>query len=243
MNASPANPSRRDLEAVCIAAAIIVVSIAVGLRLSVPEEIADYVGNGLMLPAFRYGLLFPLIACGFILSGERTVALVANLAVLASALWFGLQRAEPIVISHEQLAGLIVRYPVLTAAMGVTSGGALLLPIRARQWLVPVVSASCGLCLGLSIILESPGDYYSGWFSSAGGLGGMAVVIASIAVAGSAQRIGSGSWLAVAGRILGSWLIAASLMLAALAIVPKRPLESAPMPTAIPDDVDLMRQP
>jgi len=216
-----------------------VCSTAVGLRLSVPEEIANYVSNGLMLPAFRYGLLFALIACGVILSGERhPIVLVVHLTVLASALWFGLQQAEPIVASYEPLAELIVRYPVLTTVMGMTTGGALLLPHRVRRWFAPFVSASCCLCLGLFTILESPVDFNYGWFATAGGLGGIAVVVASIALAAGARRLFARSWLAIAGRIFGSWLIAASLLLAALAIMAKRPLEPALMPTAIPDGIE-----
>jgi len=233
------NPSRRGLYAVYLAAAICVCGIAVGLRLSVPEEVADYVSKGFLLPFFRYGLLFALIACGVVLSGEsRPIALIANLAVLVSALWFGLHRAETIVLSYEALVELILRYPVLVTAMGMITGGALLFPLRLRRWLAPFVSAGCGLGLGLFIILESPLDYYYGWFSSAGGLGGLAVIIASIALANGARRICASASLAVAERIFASWLIAASLLLAALAIVPQRSFESEPMSTPIPDRIE-----
>lgn len=244
MNLAPANCAKRGLFAVYIAAVIIVSGIAIGLRLSVPEEVANYVGDGLLLPVFTFGLLFPLIACGVILSGERRpIALVAHLAALSSAIWLGLEWAGPNVLWHEPWGGLIVKYPVLTTAMGLITGGTLLLPLWARRWLFAVVSVSCGLGLGLSIDLESPGDYYSGWFSSAGAIGGMAVVIASTALAGGAQRIGSGYWLVIAGRILGSWLLAASLMLAALSFVPKRPIAPLPVPMGIPEEIDMMRQP
>lgn len=238
------NPSRRGLRAVYVAAAILLCCIAVGLRLSIPEGIEDYVSSGFTIPAFRYGLLFALIACGVVLSGEhRPIALAAHLAVFASALWFGLQRVEPIILAYDPLAELIVGYPILATAMGLTTGGTLLLPLKARRWLMPFVSASCGLGLGVSMILESPIDYYSGWFSWAGGLSGMAVVIASIALTDGTQLICPGPWLIIAGRILGSWLIAASLMLVALAIVQERSPESAPTRIEIPNDIDLPRQP
>ncbi|MDA7949644.1 MAG: hypothetical protein MPJ78_19485 [Hyphomicrobiaceae bacterium] len=244
MNATSRTPSRRGLCAVYIASALIVGAIAVGLRLSVPEEVTGYVTNGLMLPAFRYGLLFPLIACGVILSGEcRPIALIANLSILTSALWFGLQRAETIVLLYEPLVELIIGYPVLTTAMGMTTGGALLLPLRARKWFVPFVCAICGLCVGLFIIVESPADYYDGWFLWAAGLGCMAVVVVSMAFSDGARRIYAGSGLAVAGRIFGSWLIAASLMLAALAIVPERSLDYEMMSIESPDGIDSSPQP
>ena len=234
--------SRLDIHAVCFAAAIILGSIAVGMRLTVPEEIADYVSNGLLLPAYTYSLLFPLIACGFVLAGERPSVLVSSLAVLVSTLWFALQQMETMIFSDKQLALLILGYPVLATTMGLTAGSALLLPLRTRRWLVPVVCASCGLGLGHSIVLESPGDYHSSWFSSAGALGGMIVVFTSIALAGAVERIGAGSWLVVASRILGSWLIAASLMLAAIAFLSKPSSETLPMPTTSPDGIELPRQ-
>ena len=244
MNLASVDHSQRNLYAVYLAVALIAGGIAVGLQASVPEEIADYVSNGFTLPVFRYGLLFPLIACGVILSGERQpIALVVHLGIFVSAIWLGIEWAGPIVYWQVPWGGLIAKYPVLTTVMGLVTGGALLLPLRARRWLVPVVSASCGLGLGLSIDMESPGDYYPGWFSSAGGLGGIAIVIASSALAGGAQRIDSGSWFVVGGRILGSWLIAASLMLGALALVPTRPIEPVPIPMGILEEFDLMRQP
>ncbi|MBX2805418.1 MAG: hypothetical protein KTR19_05575 [Hyphomicrobiales bacterium] len=214
--------SRRGLYAVYIIAAIIVCSLAAGLWLSVPEDIADYVNNGLMLPVFRYGLLFALIAYGVILSGERNpVLLVANFAVFASTLWFGLQRAEYIVVTYESFVDLIIRFPVVTTAMGMIAGIALLFPVRARRWLLPIVSACYGLGLGLFVLLESPLDYYYDWFAFSGGLSGMAVIIASIALANGVQQICTRSSFAIAERIFGSWLIAASLLLAALAIAPQ----------------------
>lgn len=244
MTPSSASPSHRGLNAVCFAAAILVCGIAAGLHLSVPDEIADYVSNGLVLPAYRYGLLAILIACGLILSSERhPIALAAHLVVFALAIGFGLRWVEPLVLSHEPLAEFIVGNPVLTTAMGMITGIALILPLRARWWCVPFVSASCGIGLGLFMVLESPFDYNAGWYSLAGGLGGLAVVVVSIALADCARRMIAGSWLPVAERIIGSWLIAASLMLAALAVVTDGSLEIAPLLTEDPDSIGYQRQP
>ena len=239
MNPCAADHPQAGLYAVYTAAAISVCGVAAGLHLMVPDEVADYVSNGLMHPVFRYGLLFSLIACGVALSGgRRPLALAAHLAILASATWFGLHWGEPVVLLHQTLTELIVRYPVLAAAMSVTAGSALLLPLSARKWLLPFVSAICGLGLSLSVILDSPVDFYADWFSSAGGTGGLAVVLASIILTDSVRRICAGSWLTIAERILGSWLIAASLMLAALAFLPERPPDTEPFPSLIPDEID-----
>ena len=239
MNSLAADYRQCGLYVVYAIAAVIVCGVAAGLRLMVPEEFVDYVTNGLMLPVFRYGLLLSLIACGIALSGgRRPMALTAHLAVLASAIWFGLNWAEPIVLSYQTLAELISGYPILSAAMSMAAGSALLLPISVRKWFLPFVSAICGAGLGFSVILYSPLDYDAHWFSWAGGTGGLAVVLASIFLADSARRFCAGAWLTIAERILGSWLIAASLMLAALAFLHQRSLETAPVPPISPHGID-----
>ena len=242
MNSLAAGRRQGGLYAVYTAAAIIVCGIAAGLRLMVPEAVGDYVTNGLMFPVFRYGLLLSLIACGIALScGRHPLALAAHLAILASSTWFGLHQAESIVLECETLAQLIGGYPVLAATMSVAAGSALLLAPSVRKWLLPFLSAICGVGLGLTVILYSPLDYHAEWFFWAGGTGGLAVVLASIVMADGVWRNFAGSWLTVAERILGSWLIAASLMLTALAFLTPRPLENEPMPPATPDEIDPMQ--
>ncbi len=235
------NSSPHHLNAICLGAIIIVGGVAIGMRLMAPEVAADYVSNGFWLPGARYGLLLPLIACGFILASERPVALVAGLAVLATTLSFGLNWAETIFLADKELSLLILRYPVLATALGVTTGIALLLPLWARGWLAPVVYASCGLGLGLSVVLESPGDFYAGWFTWAGGIGGLAIVIVSLALVNCMRWLGAGSGLTVAGRILGSWLLAASLMLFALTVARERPPDSATAPATVSRGIDVAR--
>lgn len=244
MNTTPITLARGGIYVVYVATAVLVGGSALGMWASVPEKIAGYVTQGLMLPASRYGLLFPLAACGIILADvRRPIALAAHFTVLASAFWTGLKWAGPLYVFEEPWVSLLVRHPGLATGMGLVTGCTLLLPLRTRRWFVLIACTCCGLGLGLAMFLESPGDYHSGWFASAGGLGGMAIVIVSVALADVAMRIGSGDWFIVVGRILGSWLVAASLMLTALAFVPKKPIAPAPTPDGIPGVIDLDRQP
>lgn len=226
------NSLQRGYYAVCFAAAFIVCGVAVSLSLSVPVELADYVDNGLMLPLFRYGLLFALIAYGVVLSGEhRTVTLVIYLSVFTLGVWVGLEWVEPIVLSYPSLTDMIIRYPVLTTAMSMITGICLLLPLGTRTWLVPLVSAVSGTGLGMFILLESPFDDFYAWFSFSAGLGAIAVVLTSTVLFSIARRFLSSTTFTIAERIVGSWLIAASLLLAALAIVPLPPSQLEPLPT------------
>lgn len=234
------NASRYTTDAVCYVATCIVMVGLVGVTLSAPKEVADYVPNGFILPATRYSLLFPLIACGLVLYGDRPSATAACLAVFVSTLWFGVEQADAIFLSTDPFALLFLKYPIGPTVMGLTAGSALLLPQWARHWFVPVVCAICGLGLGLAIGMEGPGGDFSPWFSSAAGLGAMFVIIASMALASGARWVGASSYLLIAGRILGSWLIAASLMLAALAFFPKPPIEP---PTPQPEVTEGVSRP
>ena len=209
---------------------------AVSLQLMVPVQVVDYVSNGIALPVFRYGLLLSLIASGIALSGpRRPIVLAIHLSVLALATWFGLAWAEAIVLSYKPFADFVAGYPVVTAAMSMTAGVLLLCPLRTRKWILPFLSGICGTGLGLSVILESPYDGYTHWFSWAGGIGGLAIVLASIILADIVRQFYAGSWLTIAERILGSWLIAASLMLAALPFQ-QRPIEIPSLPSISLDE-------
>ena len=103
----------------------------------------------------------------------------------------------------------------------------MLLPLRLTKWYLPLAAATAGVALGIAIQLESPGDDYSGWFSWSGALGGTVVVFTSTAVWIAVKYVFRGTWFGVASRILGSWLITASLMLTGLIFVPNAPPESA----------------
>ncbi len=219
---------------VCIAAGVILLCIAVFLWLSVPEPFAFYVHNGLMLPVFRNSLLFMLIGCGIVLSRvSHSTSLAAYLAILGSALWFGLHHTEAFVLSNGRLTKLVENYPIMTTSMGIVIGVTLLCPFWLCRYLVPLMCICCGLSVGLLIILESPLDDNYLWFSWASGLGGMLVVLATAILINGARRICSNTSLVVVERIFGSWLIAASILLAALAIMPLRALE----PEATPFDI------
>ncbi len=230
MNPFSAQHAQVGVHVVYIGAILIIFAGAVSLQLLVPIEVVDYVSNGITLPVFRYGLLLSLIACGIALSGRnRPLALVLHLVTLTAATWFGLHWAEPIVLSHKRLSEIIAGYPVLAAAMSMTAGSALLVPFSARKLLLPILSLVGGLGLGLSVILESPYDGDAHWFSWAGGIGGLAIVLSSIILTDAVRQFCAGSWLTIAERILGSWLIAASLMLAALSLQ-QRPIEIPRLP-------------
>lgn len=237
MNLFPASHPRAGLYAVYLVALLTVFGLAIGLQLAAPFDVVDYVSTGFTLPVFRYGLLLSLIACGVAIStGANPGSLAVHLAILAVTTCFALVWAEPIVLSFKTLTDIIARAPVVAAAMSMAAGSALLLSFSARQWLRPCVSAICGIGLGVSVILESPYDYYANWFAWAGGAGGLAIVVASIILTDHVRLSFHGSKLIIAERILGSWLVAASLMLAALSFLPPRPVEIPSIPSLSLDE-------
>lgn len=224
----------KNLDAVGLVAAILVCGVAIGLNLLEPAAITGYVSNGFVVPIFRYSLLLPLLACGLLLSAPPAVTIIVSLLLFVTPLWLALQWGEQLVFGSGWFAALILAHPVLATAMGVTAGGALLLPTQLQSRFTPAATALCGASLGLSLAIESPGDDASAWFLSAGGLGGLAMVLLAFAFTRAIRRIGADLWLPIAKRILGSWLIAASLMLSALAVAPK-PTQPLPMPTLSPN--------
>ena len=111
------------------------------------------------------------------------------------------------------------------------------------KWYLPLAAAIIGIALRIILQLESPGDDYSGWFPWSGALGGAVIVFTSIAVLAALKYVFRGAWFAVASRVLGNWLITASLMLTGLAFVPKRQSDLVPAARPTIPDIGMSRQP
>jgi hypothetical protein len=204
-----------------------------------PDPVAGQVAFGLILPVQMYGLVLPLVALGVAVALLDTGALIASLIVFALVLGAALANADRFLFSYLDVLALVVRYPVCAATMCAAGGLALVLPGWLRRWCVPFMAAVMGAGLGISIVLSGPGDEATDWFETAAGLTGLVIVSASGALGAALQ----GPGLTVASRILGSWLIAAAIMLGGLALAPKPVHEPAPGAVLTFPEVDLSHQP
>jgi hypothetical protein len=238
------NFSFRCQGAACLAAAASLCCVALLIRAAAPSEATTYVENGLFFSARTYSLLLPLIAFGAALTEASPSSFAFDLVAFSLTLCVTVNGADSFLRSRDDILTLLVRHPVGTIAMCVAIGIALLLPARISRWYLPLAAMIVGIAFGVALQLESPGDDYTGWFSWSGALGGTVIVLASAAVWAALKHEFRGMWFGIASRVLGSWLIATSLMLAGLAFVsPKPRLDRSPvMPKAI-RDIDGSRQP
>lgn len=224
--------SHRVPEFVCLFAAIALAVAALYVRLSVPTEIENYVSTGFLLPASDYSLLLPLLACGFVFASQGTMLLIVSIVFLILSLMVGLQLSEVLIAPTTPLVVIALFYPLITIVVGIALGGVLLLPRPANGWFGIIAAIFCGLGLGLTIGLKSPGDNGTSWFLASGALGGLAVVLGALALGHAAQHFATDNVLEIVGRILGSWLIAANLMLAAVTLTSERSVQLPAPPHA-----------
>ena len=213
------------------------------MRAAAPPEATAYLKDGFFLSIRNYGLFLPLIAFGAVLTEVGAPASIFSLIAFGLAASMTVDWAESFFRSHDDTLTLLAAHPIGTIAMCLAIGIAMLLPPRLTKWYLPLAAATAGVALGIAIQLESPGDDYSGWFSWSGALGGTVVVFTSTAVWIAVKYVFRGTWFGIASRILGSWLITASLMLTGLIFVPKRGVNSVPAARFTIPDIDMPRQP
>jgi len=237
------NLSFRRREAAYLVALASLGCTALLMRVAAPPEATAYLKDGLSLSMRNYGLFLPLIAFGAVLTEVDPLAFTCSLLAFALAASVTVDRAESFFLSHDDTLGLLAAHPVGTIAMCSAIGIAMLLPLRLTKWFLPIAAATTGVALGIAVQLESPGDDYSVWFSWSGALGGTVIIFASSAAWAALKYVFRGKWFSVATRILGSWLVTASLMLTGLAFVPKRGVDNVPAARFTIPDVDMPRQP
>lgn len=179
-----------------------------------PERVLPLVGFGVALglartPIAATGILaFSLgIAGGFLSPGPI-------LAPLAS-----IPRAE----AHLFLSG-----PISCVAVG----AALVLGARLRWILLPLAGAIAGAMMAIAITLTDP-SLHDPIVRTAGVLAAF-WVIAAVSLALRAFRR---DWFAIAGRIVGSWLIAIGLLYGAASLAP-RPTPSLPPAVMPPPELE-----
>ncbi len=212
---------------------------ALVLVVTVPPELASSIPQGLVYPALRYGTLLPLVAFGLALAqmsaGQRALSLIA----LAIALGAASHETDAFLYAHSDLLSFVVRFPVVEALLGALAGISLLMPARVTRWYVPLAAIPAGVALGAIITLSGVGDISTAWFAASADIGALAIVLiaATLGATAGEQR------LVIPGKILGSWLLAASCMLGALAAASRPPPLPTPSLYRLSPDIDMSRQP
>lgn len=205
---------------------------------------ADYAGTGLLLAPTNYGLVVPLLALGAAMAEFETLLLIEALALFAAGLAVMASISEGLLLAHQEALSIFVRFPLTNCALALASGAALLAGPSLKG--IPSAAAAllAGAAFGTTIGLYSPGDDASIWFTGPASLAGTALVLfAAFALA----KLGQTAWLAIARKILGSWLIATGILLAGFPLVPRKPeppeLPAAATTSEEPPGFDASRQP
>jgi hypothetical protein len=199
----------------------------------------QYIASGLPYALEHYGLALPLIGLGLATPPSRAGLAIACVIAFAVGVGASLSLGDWVMTTQAEIASLMVRGPVCNAVMCGAVGLALALPRLMQGWHVPIAALLSGAALGMLIALDSPGDDASIWFSDSAAAGGLLLVVLSMALRSILER----PWIRVAGRILGSWLIAVGLMLTGLSLAPRPTVEVSPDYAVPLPEVDLSRQP
>ena len=181
---------------------------------------ADYVGTGLLLAPTNYGLILPLLGFGAATAELDALLLIETLALFVAGLAVSASVSEGLLLAHQDVLSFIVRYPITNCVLALLSGLALLTGPRLKG--IPIATAALllGIAFGITIGLYSPGDDEARWFVAPAAIAGVALVLLGAYIA---CRIQSGAWWRIARSILGSWLVAAGVLLAGFPLVPKKP--------------------
>lgn len=220
-----------------LATALLVVGLMTWV--AAPEALSFHVRSGLSLFVWSYGLGIPVVALGLAMAEAEGAALAFALAAFIVPLVMAVEYSEGFLLAHQNLLALTLKGPVAEAILSAAAGLALLSPGWLRPRALILAAALQGLMLGVAIGLYSPGDEIAHWFTRSAAFAAITAVVCCLAV----LRVARGPWWTIARPILGSWLVAASVLLAALPFVPKKQPVAAPVEAPAPPADAQMHQP
>ena len=182
---------------------------------------------GLLYTLWHYDLALPLVGLGLIMAQVRPRLAGLGGAMFAGGLVLG-GSLENAVIAATASDGSFFRHILLLApGCCVVTGATLVSPGAARPWLLPVVAFLVGIVLGLEVKLSDPS--VGEWFAGGAALSGAWFIAAPLLL----WRAFARGWFSIAGRILGSWMIAIGAMLGGPYLIPP-PEAPAPAATEAP---------
>ncbi|PZV40447.1 hypothetical protein [Mesorhizobium kowhaii] len=174
-----------------------------------------------VIPLAGLGVAIALVRARHAVVASMTFLLGAALGMLFQDQYLALMAGVPGATTHLFLTG-----PFSAVAAGLL----LIIPARARPWVLPFAAMLIGAMLGVATMLTDPtlpdpaipliAVLIALWIMAIIGLSGHAFWL---------------EWFPIAARILGSWLIAIGLLLGGTAIATKPPM-LAPPPSQAPLD-------
>ena len=162
------------------------------------------------------------LGCMLVLTRFRAAALGALAAVLG--IWLGLAAREWLVATILSGPGTASRLALPGPVSCLATGLMLAAPERLRAWLLPPAALVIGATLAAGVAIVDPSFHEESFLRGALAAG------AWLAAVGFSVGLVDRPWFRIAIRILGSWLIAIGLMLAAAALLPRPRVEEPPPP-------------
>ena len=180
--------------------------------------------RGALAVLLSFAQALPLLGLGAALGLLRPsqAALAAMLGVLG--LWLGFEYRDQLINALISGAATRARLALPGPLSCLAIGLALAAPGWLRSWLLPPAAVVAGAMLAIAIKLVDPSFHDPNFLR-----GALAASLWLVAAVTLSVHVFRRPWVAIAARILGSWLIAIGLMLGAAILVP-RPTIGAPPP-------------
>ena len=181
--------------------------------------------RGALSVILSYQRALPLLGLGCALATVRSreAALGAILAVVG--LWLGFAFRDSLINSVVSGSATTGRLGLPGPVSCLFVGLVLAAPLRLRTWLLPPTAILVGAMLAIGIKLVDPSFHDPNFLR-----GGVAAGVWLVGAVGLTVHLCYRPWLGIGMRILGSWLVAIGLMLAASMLVPRPAIGSLPQP-------------
>jgi hypothetical protein len=168
---------------------------------------------GLLYAVSRYEQTLPLLGLGLALAQTTFGLCIFNLLIFAAAVPAGSVFAASLSAATSNPLLPLSYVLALGPAGSIVTGLGLIAPASVRRGLLPFAALLCGA--GVGLVVDITGSTPEEWRFAAGAiLAGFWILIAPILV----SRHRAQSWLSIAARIFGSWLIAIGALLGALVL-------------------------
>jgi len=190
-----------------------------------PLPALGIVGFAVVTGVHAFDLSLPLVGAGLILARLDVKPAMVSYALFVVALTSSVMAGGPFAQWLTTTPGAVERFVLVGPAGSVLVGVALLLPDAFRRWLAPLATILTGAAFGIAIRLFDPtvGDRR---YALTLALVALWLVTVPFLIGHRHRR----QWFAIATRIVGSWLIAIGILLAALLVLPRNNPGEPPSP-------------
>jgi hypothetical protein len=200
-------------------------ALVLGIALLRPGAQASPLSWWIANSALRPDRLLPLAGLGVALGLVGTRACAAGALAFAAGMACGFLFYEPLLAPLWALPNAAESAFLTGPAAALAVGLALIVPKRPRDWVIASFALLTGTAAALAIVVTDPSLR-----DPSNRIAGVMIALWLVASATLTMRAFRRAWFDIAGRILGSWLIAIALLYGGAALVPLRERPPEPQP-------------